>query len=224
MFHVKQSGSGTILTRHEFQALTGVSAGVLADLDTYGAMLEKWQGSVNLVGKNSLPDLWRRHLLDSAQLFPLVPEGAETLADLGSGAGFPGLVLAIMSGSATSFPAVHLIESDQRKCAFLAEVNRATGAGVTIHRERIESFSGAKMDLVTARACAPLEKLLMYTSLILNDKGTALFLKGQKAEDELTQAGKKWKMDVDRIASQSDPSGTILRLQRIAPRHEHRDP
>ncbi|MDH5748015.1 MAG: 16S rRNA (guanine(527)-N(7))-methyltransferase RsmG [Rhodospirillales bacterium] len=224
MFHVKQLEPGTILTRHDFQTQTGVSGQVLARLETYGELLEKWQKTVNLVGGATLPDLWRRHMLDSAQLFPLLPKGAKNVVDLGSGAGFPGLVLAIMAQDSPSGLTVHLIESDQRKCAFLAEVNRVTGAGAKIHRERIESFSGPKADAITARACAPLEKLLTYTSMILNAKGTALFLKGQKAEEELTRAGKKWSISTERIPSRSDPSGTILRLQRIALHHDQSGP
>ncbi|WP_448192208.1 16S rRNA (guanine(527)-N(7))-methyltransferase RsmG [Azospirillum sp. sgz301742] len=193
-----------------FQKATGVSRETLERLAVYEALLKKWQKTINLVGPKTLDDAWGRHFLDSAQLYPLLPESAKVLVDLGSGAGFPGLVLAIMG-----VPAVHLIESDVRKCAFLREAARATGAPVTVHNKRIEAVQGLQADVVTARALAPLTDLLGWATPFLDESGVALFLKGQNVEDELTSTTKYWKMRSERFDSVTDPSGSILRLSGI---------
>jgi 16S rRNA (guanine527-N7)-methyltransferase len=151
-------------------------------------------------------------MLDSAALFPLLPKGARSLVDLGSGAGFPGLVLAIMG-----VPEVHLIESDARKCAFLSEAVRLFAPGqVTVHRGRIETITRFKADVVTARALADLGKLLAYAEPFLKPGGVCLFLKGQKAEDELTPAAQTWRMSVERLPNPADSSGIILRIKGLA--------
>jgi 16S rRNA (guanine527-N7)-methyltransferase len=140
------------MTPAEFAAETGVSRETLARLEAYAALLLAWNRRVNLVGRGTEEDLWRRHMLDSAQLHPLIPAGARTLVDLGSGAGFPGLVLAILGG-----PHVHLVESDQRKAVFLREAARVTGAAAMVHAIRIEAAPPLAADIVTARALAPLD-------------------------------------------------------------------
>ena len=147
-------------------------------------------------------------MLDSAQLLPLLPQGTTSLIDLGSGAGFPGLVLAILG-----IPEVHLIESDQRKCVFLAEAARAAGAKPIIHNKRIEQLEGLSAGVVTARACAPLDQLLTYAQRFLWQDGKALFLKGAAVEEELAAACKNWQMEVERFPSTSDPTGCILRTR-----------
>ena len=124
------------LTPAEFQAASGVPDSVLAGLVAYGGLLKKWQQRMNLVGRGSLDDVWRRHMLDSAQLHGLLPAAARTVVDIGSGAGFPGMVLAIMGGVR-----VHLVESNRRKCAFLEAVIRETGAGAVVHNARAETLS-----------------------------------------------------------------------------------
>ncbi len=184
-----------------------VSRETLQRLATYAALLEKWQAKINLVGPATLPDLWRRHFLDSAQLLPLLPAANGTLADLGSGAGFPGLVLAIMTDWT-----VHLLDSDQRKCAFLRQVAVDCGIvdRVTIHPKRIEQVTGLAADVVTARACAPLAALLDLAAPFIGEKGTGLLLKGAQAEEELTQAQRHWTMRLDRRESISDPAGVLL--------------
>ncbi|WP_188259805.1 16S rRNA (guanine(527)-N(7))-methyltransferase RsmG [Azospirillum tabaci] len=194
-----------------FQAETGVSRETLDRLAAYEATLRKWQPKINLVGPSTLPDAWRRHFLDSAQLYPLLPEGARVLVDLGSGAGFPGLVLAIMG-----VPEVHLVESDSRKCAFLREAARVAGASVTVHNKRIEAAPPISADVVTARALAPLNDLLNWAYPFLQDRGAALFPKGQNVADELTDTTKHWKMRTERFDSRTDPTGTILRVSGIA--------
>jgi 16S rRNA (guanine527-N7)-methyltransferase len=179
----------------------------LQRLEIYAALLVKWQAKINLVGPATLPDLWRRHFLDSAQLLPLLPTTAGTLVDLGSGAGFPGLVLAIMTDWR-----IHLLDSDQRKCAFLRQVALDCGVldQVAIQAKRIEQVTGLLADVVTARACAPLVELLELAAPFIGEKGTGLFLKGAQAEEELTQAQRRWTMRLDRRDSISDPAGTIL--------------
>jgi 16S rRNA (guanine527-N7)-methyltransferase len=196
-----------------FQRLTDVSRETLARLETYAVLLRKWQKAINLVSRDSLDDLWRRHMLDSAQLFPLLPENNGVLVDLGSGAGFPGLVLAVLG-----VPAVHLVESDARKCAFLREAARGLGVAVQIHNCRAEEMPVIAADVVTARALAPLPGLLDLAERFLGSHTICLFLKGKGVDEELTRAGERWNMTLTRQSSASDPSGTILRLE-----HVHRD-
>ena len=194
----------------DFAADTGVSRETIERLSAYAALLAKWQPRINLISSATLDDIWRRHMLDSAQLLPLLPPGTRAIADLGSGAGFPGLVLAILGVTE-----VHLVESDQRKCVFLAEAARAAGANPVIHNQRIESVGGLSVGAVTARACAPLEKLLSYAQKFLWHGGKALFLKGAAVEEELTAARKNWHMEVERFPSVSDSTGCILRIGQV---------
>lgn len=193
----------------------------MARLQTYAALLAKWQPAINLVGKDTLPDLWRRHMLDSAQLAAHIPaarpDGSPlTLVDLGSGAGFPGLVLAIMASDAARQWHVHLVESDMRKCAFLSTVARETRTDVKIHTARIEKLAAFSADLVTARALAPLESLLAYAEPFLMPSSHCLFLKGAAAVDELTAAAKSWKMTVEQLPSRSGPAGNLLHIRDIS--------
>ncbi len=206
-----------------------VSRETLARLERYAELLGKWNRSINLVSRDSLQDLWRRHFLDSAQLFAHIPptfDGADpVVVDFGSGAGFPGMVLAILG-----VKRLHFIESDQRKCIFLREVARATNCQVTVHNKRIEDVEPFRADLITARAFAPLENLLDYAWPFLTCQtclerpppgsdafptGQLLLLKGKNAEQELTQAGKRWSMQVERFSSRSSSEGQILRLDAL---------
>jgi 16S rRNA (guanine527-N7)-methyltransferase len=203
------------LTPEAFAAGCDVSRETLERLCLYAEMLVKWQKSINLVAQDSLKDLWRRHMLDSAQLQALLPPQMRGLGDMGSGAGFPGLVLAIMG-----VPNVHLIESDTRKCVFLAQAARAAGLEVgrnpVIHRARLEDVRDLQVDVVTARACAPLTQLLGYAEPLLRADSICLFPKGGRVDEELTEAEKTWRMSVERFPSLSDPSGTILRIRQVA--------
>ena len=191
--------------------LAGVSRETRERLNTYADLLRKWQRSINLVGPRTIDDLWNRHFTDSAQLLPLIPPSARVLVDFGSGAGFPGLVLAILGVAQ-----VHLIESDQRKATFLREVARATGTPITVHAKRIEQVAPFPADVVSARALAPLADLLGFAAPFLRPDSLCLFPKGQMAEDELTAASKNWNMNVDRIQSVTDPSATILRVSQVS--------
>ncbi len=192
--------------------VTGVSRETLERLSVYANLLEKWQTKINLVGPSTMPDLWRRHMLDSAQLFPHLPSPDCTIVDLGSGAGFPGMVLAIMGASD-----VHLIESNIKKVAFLREVARATGTKVTVHNKRIEDIAWSlSADVVCSRACANLTFLLGWAQEILRSDGFCLFHKGQYVDRELTESQKKWNMSVTRLESLTDPNGVILRVTEIS--------
>lgn len=207
VFHVKQDHKSD---GPDLLSCLALSDGTLAKLTLYAELLVKWQKSINLVGPDTIPSLWRRHFLDSAQLFPILPQPVHRLVDMGSGAGFPGLVLAVL-GVAD----VHLIESDARKCAFLREVARLTETPVTIHNKRIEKVPALAADLITARALAPLDKLLGWAEPHLLPGGHCLFLKGKGAEDELTIAAKEWNIAVQRVPSLSDPSGLVLHLKEV---------
>lgn len=196
-----------------FATLINVTPEQTQRLEAFLNILHRWQRRINLVGSSTMEDPWRRHVLDSAQLVALLPPAARSLVDLGSGAGFPGLVLAIL----TNVP-VTLVEADERKCAFLAEAARNTGTSVTILTRRIESASETVADVVTARALAPLPRLLDYALKWLAPNGICLFLKGRGVAAELTEAEKTWKMRADSIPSQSDPDAMILRIDQISRR------
>ena len=189
-----------------------VSRETLLRLERYRELLLKWQRSINLVSESTLATAWRRHFVDSAQLMRWLPPDCRTLADLGSGAGFPGLVLAILG-----VPEVHVIESDQRKVAFLHEIARETATAVTIHNRRAEAVSGLRAQVVTARALAPLTRLLALAHPLLAPEGVCLFLKGQNVDEELTAATQSWKVTAERLESISDPRGVILRLSSVQP-------
>jgi 16S rRNA (guanine527-N7)-methyltransferase len=202
------------LTPAAFADRMGLAPDTLARLEAYAALLVQWQGAVNLVGRDTLDDLWRRHMLDSAQLVPHLPEGAEILTDLGSGAGFPGMVLAIVTGLR-----VHLVEATGRKAAFLREAARVTGARAEVHHGRIESLAPWPTDVITARALAPLPLLLDYAAPLLAASAgrdpVCLFLKGASARQELTEARKTWTMTAKTLPSLSDEAGMVLKLHDI---------
>jgi 16S rRNA (guanine527-N7)-methyltransferase len=197
-----------------FQRDTGVSRETLDRLGAYADLLRKWNKAVNLVGRGTVGDLWRRHMLDSAQLVDLLPpapaDRPRRVVDLGSGAGFPGLVLAVLGAGE-----VHLVEADGRKAAFLREAARGIGANVAFHVKRAESLPALEADVVTARAFAPLAELLGYAAPLLRPDGVGLFPKGKGVEGELTVARKAWNMTVQRVPSRTDPSATILRVEAL---------
>ena len=198
------------MTEEEFFAAFPVSRETADKLHAYAELLKKWQIKINLVGPATIPDLWRRHFLDSAQLHAHLPAGP--VLDLGSGAGFPGLVLAILRGAGDP---VHLVESDGRKGAFLREAARITGAPARIHTSRIEALKPFEISAITARALAPVTTLLSLVEPFLTHSPKCLFLKGEKLEDELTEAAKDWNMTIEKIASQSDPNGFIVSLKEV---------
>jgi 16S rRNA (guanine527-N7)-methyltransferase len=203
------------MTPDAFAATANVSRETLRRLRAYADVLDVWRSAINLVSAGSFGDLWRRHMLDSAQLLAYLPTATTRVADIGSGAGFPGLVLAILG-----VPEVHLIEADARKCAFLAEAARAAeltvGVNPIIHRMRVENVPNLRFDVVTARACAALPRLLELAEPLMRADTVCLFLRGRMVDQELAEAEKAWRMTVDRFRSSSDPSGTVLRISKVA--------
>ena len=176
----------------------------------YQDLLLRWQGMLNLVSAGTLPRLWTRHIADSAQLRHLAPT-ALRWADLGSGGGFPGLVIAILlAGEADA--AVHLIERDKRKAAFLQTVSRETGAPASVHAAPIEDVMPALhgVELVTSRATAPLDQLIGWSMPALRDGATALFLKGRTVQDEIAALRHPAGLDLSTLPSRTDSSGRIV--------------
>jgi 16S rRNA (guanine527-N7)-methyltransferase len=198
----------TSLGRDGFARLFPVSRETLARLDAYVGLLQAWNRRINLVGGSTMGDPWRRHILDSAQLFPHIPREARVVVDLGSGAGLPGLVLAILGAAE-----VHLVESDQRKAAFLREAARVSETPVRIHAQRAENMPRMRVDVVTARAVASLPDLLDLAEPFLGPHSICLFLKGRGAQEELTLAAKTWKMKAHLVPSASDPGGALLVIE-----------
>lgn len=201
------------LTADAAARLLRLDPAVIARLARHLELLQRWQPRINLVGTATLADPWRRHVVDSAQLLPLLPPGAPRLVDLGSGAGFPGLVLAI-AGSAE----VTLVDSDTRKGAFLAEAARVTDTRARIVSARIESLRGEVFDVVTARALAPLGRLLVLAKPLLAPDGQLLLLKGRNFASELTAAGDRWKMRVATWPSRTDPEAVVVRIHHVEER------
>ena len=196
--------------------LASVSRETRARLDTFAALLLRWNPAVNLISRGDEAELWSRHIADSLQLVALVPPGASHGIDLGTGGGFPGLVLAI----ATDIP-YDLIESDHRKAAFLREAGRATRATVRVHTVRAEAAKIGPAPLITSRALAPLPRLLALAAPLLSSGGICLFPKGAAVESELTAAAAGWHMRVARIPSQTAQGACILRISDIARIHDN---
>ena len=194
----------------EFQAWTGASDAAIADLERYRERLEAGNEVMNLVGPASLPDYWNRHALDSAQLLKLAPD-ARIWADLGAGAGLPGVVLAILLKE-TPGAKVWLIDSLAKRCRFLAEVVSELSLPAEVINARAESLS-INADIVTARACAPLDRLLQFAAPYRQRGAEALFLKGEKAQEEIAAARRSHRFDVEVLPSASDPRGRILRIR-----------
>ena len=193
----------------EFQQATNVSRETLARLKAFIGLLEDWNQRHNLVSRRSLADVWWRHVFDSAQLVDFIPQTAKTVVDLGIGAGFPGLVLPLMLSDRSGFRTV-LYEATRKKCEFLVAAAERTGAAVEVRNSRIEDAPPEIFDVVSARACAPLPRLLQYAEPFQGPNTKNLFLKGQNVGVELTEAHKYWKMLVNQRPSRSDPSGIIL--------------
>lgn len=202
--------AATPLTPAEVASLLGVSRETLDRFQIYLEQLATWQRAINLVGASTLVDPWRRHILDSAQLARLVPDHARVLVDLGSGAGLPGLILAIMGVAE-----VHLIESDRRKAAFLRHVAGRLDLPVTVRAIRIEDVRNLRADVVTARALAPLPRLLDWAEPFLHPGSRCVFPKGSGYRAELTEAEKRWMMRVTVAPSLSAPEGRIIVIDEV---------
>lgn len=187
-----------------------VSRETLDRLQTYEALIRAWNPRINLVSASTLAALWTRHFGDSAQLFSLAPENARLWADLGSGGGFPGLVIAILAAEARPALSVTLVESDQRKAAFLATAARTLGLSVVVRAERIETLPPLGADVLSARALAPLDTLLGYAERHLAPGGVALFPKGATVDAELARALEHWRFSYQKEPSKTAADGVVL--------------
>lgn len=207
----------------DFQAALPVSRETLDRLSLYADLLKVWQRKINLVAPSTLDDVWHRHFADSAQLMRFVPENATKLLDLGSGGGFPGLVLAILGAERGAFH-VDLVESDTRKAAFLREVARQTGVAVEIHVRRIEKFTTeAQSELfhvVTARALAPLSRLVGLVAPVFSPSTVALFPKGRDAEREITEARRSAEFAISLEPSLTDAAARVVVIRNLQLRTE----
>jgi len=216
--------SAAIATPEDFARTFAVSRETLERLEAFAALLRQWQKTINLVAPSTLPDIWHRHFADSAQLLALAPPDAERWLDLGSGAGFPGLVLAILLAERGPGRRVTLIESDTRKAAFLAEVARRTGVAVDILGTRIEKAATqdklGPVDVVTARALAPLPRLLDLSAPFFSGPTIGLFLKGREAEAEVEAARKLWNFEPELHPSLTDASGRIIVIRALNAKSE----
>lgn len=213
-----------ITGRDEFAEAFDVSRETLDRLNLYARLLVQWQKAVNLVSAKTLSDVWERHFADSAQLFKMAPD-TKRWVDLGSGAGFPGLVVAILMAERGE-GLVTLVESDVRKGAFMREVARQTGIVVDVASERIESFSTngriseTAIDVISARALAPLDRLLELSSALFSRNTLGLFLKGRELRSELDEAQRRWAFDSAIVPSLTDASGQILQVRALRARTE----
>jgi 16S rRNA (guanine527-N7)-methyltransferase len=199
-----------VLDAASFAERTGASAAQLADLEQLRLMLADWNDRVNLVSAASLADFWPRHAFDSAQLVQIAP-AARTWVDIGAGAGFPGLVLAILLRGQPG-ALIHLIESQAKKCRFLEAAVGELGLPAQVHHDRAENLA-LKADVVAARAVAPLVRLLAFAKPYLANGAVGLFQKGRGAEAEIAEARRVWRFTCNAIPSLSDPEGRILKVE-----------
>ena len=198
--------------REAFLAQANVSRETTARLDSYAALVEKWSRRINLVGPSTIDQIWTRHFADSAQLLDLVAENFDTWADFGSGAGFPGAVIAIIAAENANAGNFVLVESDQRKAAFLRALGREVDLPLTVVARRIEETEPLSADIVSARALAPLSILLGYANRHLAPGGAAMFLKGARHVEELAEARKTWSFRVEIVRSMTDREAAILKI------------
>lgn len=198
------SVGGVSVSRETFQAL-----------QNFEALVRRWNPAINLVSKSTLPQLWERHIADSAQIFSLCPADARVWVDLGAGGGFPGLVVAIIAQEGLPNLRVTLVESDLRKATFLRQAAKALDLAVTVRAERIEALEPMHADVLSARALAALPALIGYGALHLKPDGIGIFPKGARHQEELAQARKDWAFDVDSQPSLSDGEAAILVIRNI---------
>lgn len=196
-----------------FQERFSVSRETIAGLEAYEALLQKWNPRINLVSRTTLAEVWHRHFADSAQLWELMPETASIWLDFGSGAGFPALVIATLAKEKKPDLRVVLVESDQRKCAFLINVIAELGLNAEVKAARIEDIPSQNADVISARAVAPLEKLMELSTSHAHKSTVMLFPKGNSYESELTAARKHWHIEQKAIPSLTDPNSVILKIK-----------
>ena len=200
------------ITQSNFYEVFDVSRETMDRLQAYAALLIKWNPKINLVAKSTISDLWHRHMADSAQLWELVPKGAKTWVDIGSGAGFPGLVIAAIAAEKAPDLIVTLVESDRRKSVFLQSAAREMEIKVKVITKRIEHLKPQNADILSARALSSLPQLLEFAEKHRNTSGVCLFPKGARVDSELTEASSCWHMAYETFPSMTDPDAVILRI------------
>ena len=194
-----------LLNRH-----VNVSRETFERLERYHDLLLKWQARVNLIGPDTVSESWTRHFLDSLQLLPFLPNPEARLLDIGSGAGFPGMVLAVCG-----MKNITLAESDQKKVIFLKEVARVTDTEVAIHAARVEALDAPSFDVITSRACSALTTLLDYSSKFVSHETFCLFPKGRNYTKEVDDAHINWNFELETAPSVTDTQGVILKLSQV---------
>lgn len=190
--------------------LKSVSRETIEKLEIYISLLQQWNKKINLVSQQGMDQVWKRHVYDSFQLIRYLDSSVKSIADLGSGGGFPGLILAL----STDIPVI-LIESDMRKTIFLREVLRQTKTQATVLCQRIENVNAISVDVVTARALTSLTQLLEFSKNILNKNGYCLFLKGRSVNLEIEEAQKNWKINYKTFSSQTNADGVIVKINQF---------
>lgn len=193
-----------------------VSRETIERLEKFEEVLLKWNPRINLVSKSSLTDLWQRHIADSVQVFTCVEDAGESWLDIGSGGGFPGIVVAIMAAERSPKTKVTLIESDQRKSAFLRTAARECGVSISVLTERIEHAVPQNADILSARAVADLDALLEFSQRHLAVGGTSVFPKGANWKKEVDKAAQRWRFDVEPITSLTETEAVILKIKGVA--------
>ena len=196
----------------EWSRHAGVSRETESDLSAYVAELRKWNAAINLISRSSMGVLWERHILDSAQLLPLFPDGSRDYLDIGTGAGFPGLVIAILARDRAPKLNTTLMESDRRKAAFLRQVISLLGLPANVVAQRIEAAEPVGADILTARALSPLPRLLDMTARHLRPGGRAFFPKGSGWRAEVGDALADWRFSVQNHPSITEQSGVVLEI------------
>lgn len=194
-----------------------VSRETLARLEAYRELMVKWAKQINLVGPATLTHFWERHVLDCAQLLPIVGNSARSFVDFGSGAGLPGLIIARLLADTSKTFQVHLVEASAKRCGFLREAVRTLGVHVTIHQTKIETLAPFKVDVVTARAFAPLYKLLGYAHPWTELGSRVFFFKGEEVQSEIDQASTNWSFQSRINPSITDSRGCIIEIDDLAP-------
>lgn len=192
-----------------------VSRETMERLEVFAEVLKKWNPKINLVSKRSLDDLWVRHIVDSVQVFKMASADVSRWVDIGSGGGFPGVVAAIIATDENPDTKFTLIESDQRKCAFLRNAARECGVSVNVISKRIEHVDSQNADILSARALADLSDLLEFSERHLAEDGTALFPKGENWKKEVDKSQREWHFDLDPVKSLTEPNAVILKIRGI---------
>ena len=201
------------VNRECFAQKFNVSRETMERLNCYEALLQKWNPTINLVSRSTLDDIWHRHFADSAQLYQYIDDNCRNWLDFGAGAGFPGLVIAVIGLEKNPNLSITLVESDKRKAAFLLTVSRDLGLNANVITKRIEALPPQKADIISARAVAPLTQLIGWAAPHAHKSTVLLFPKGNSYESELTAARKHWHIEAEVIQSVTDSSSVILRIE-----------